>query len=256
MAQEPLINEKGFVDTRPQPGNISDDYRDSTHIPEDNEFKNDIKNGSVDGKAQLLAKWLRTKQWGRDVREAMALFVEWITAKFNAVSLKFQNVLTRQADVEKRQTDVENQLNEFIAATTNSKTDTGLEVIQARNSSIYGSFKTLDDRLEQLETSLSVIVPVGFEVKIDHNLGRNPTVSAEYYEYAIDTEPDGFGTGPSGTFGGTIPKQLETKITYPDANTVSITLPKGYAINGVVSQGVDGYWYLIDGYKTIRFTLS
>lgn len=252
----PLVNDKNFVNTTPQPGSISEDYRDSTHIPEDNEFKADIQKGTLDGKAALLAKWIRQKQWGRDVREALALFVEWITVKFNAVSFKVQNVLNRQDAVEKRQTDVENQLNDFVAASTDPKTDTGLEVIQARDSSVYGKFPTLDARLESLEQALSTMVPVGFTVKIQHDLGRNPTITAEYYEYAIGTEPDGFATGPSGTFCGTLPKQLEIKVNYIDGNNCEVTMPKGYAFNGIVSQGPDGYWYLTEGYKTVRFTLG
>lgn len=242
-----------FSDTLPQAGSNDDQYRDPTNIDPNNAIKADISPSEVDGKAEILATWIRTKQWGRDVRESLALFVEWISSKFNGIKNAFSKVQDSQTSLEGRQTDVEKQLNTFVASSTDKD---NLEVIQARSSSTYGDFPTLDARLEALEKSVATVVPNGFTVDIEHGLSRNPTVTADYYEYAIDTEPNGFDTGPAGTFGGTAPKHLAVTTKYPDANTVQVTMPVGYKLNGAIFQGVDGNWYLIEGYKTIRFVLG
>ena len=54
-------------------------YRDADHIPYENLIREDINTGYVDQKSQALATWLRTKKWGLDVRESLALAVEWFS---------------------------------------------------------------------------------------------------------------------------------------------------------------------------------
>ncbi|EGF47532.1 hypothetical protein AAULR_24276 [Lacticaseibacillus rhamnosus MTCC 5462] len=58
-----------------------DQYRDPEHIPNDNAIRQEINRGVVDPKASQLATWIRQKQWGVDVREALGLFVEWVSSK-------------------------------------------------------------------------------------------------------------------------------------------------------------------------------
>lgn len=55
------------------------DYRDSTHIPYDNVVREAINGGYVDNISATLAEWLRKKMWGLDVRESLALAVEWFS---------------------------------------------------------------------------------------------------------------------------------------------------------------------------------
>lgn len=235
------------------------EYRDPEHVPEKQEY--DPEN--VKPLAQQLAAFLRTKMYGKDVRETLARWIE-----INLAALEFLRddqqtfkvdltgkqtaVTNRQGDVEKRQTSLEKQFLDVIAnATTNS------EVINARDSNIYGPFGVLDLRLENIEQALALLAPTGYTVTINHGLGRNPTVTVVYYEYALGTEPNGLGTGPEGTFGGTPSKTLESTVSYPDANTAKIDLPVGFKLTGdPVFQPADNRWYIIDGYRTLRFDLG
>jgi hypothetical protein len=170
----------------------------------------------------------------------------------SAMKVLESQVDSRVVDVEKRQTTVESDFAKVIA---NATTDS--EVILARDSTIYGPFGTLDQRLENVEQALAVLAPVGYTVTINHGLGRNPTVVVHYYEYALGTEPAGLGTGPAGTFGGTPAKTVPATVSYPDANTVKVDLPAGFKLSGTpVYQPNDGYWYIIDGYRTLRFDLG
>lgn len=140
------------------------------------------------------------------------------------------------------------------------------EILLARNSSRFGKFDSLDDRLEYLESLINggnsggnptnPTVPTNsFIVSIQHNQGRNPTVKARYYEYAIGTEPSGLGSGPANSFGGINYQDLPIQVAYPDSNKVLIALPLKYASNNqIIFQ--NGKWYLIAGYQTICFDLG
>lgn len=238
-------------------------YRDNTPITaEDVEsLSKVISVGNVDQVALQVAKWLREKMYGNDVREALAqwtIFTAKIAeylfndeAAFKLEVLRTKNdLVTRQTQVEGRQTDLENAFKSVIANATKDS-----EVILARSSSRYGAYLTLDDRIEYLEQLIGTYVPSGFTVTIKHNQNRNPDVKVRYYEYALGTEPDGIGTGPKGSFGGTNNVDVPATVEYKDANTVLVHLPTNYRLTGAPIFEQDK-WRLIDGYKTLSFDLG
>ena len=238
-------------------------YRDNTPITQEDlkKLQRDISVGDVEKVAQTVATWLREKMYGKDVRETLAQWAIYTARiaqylindeqEFKRVmnDLKLE-LINRQEQVEGRQTDLENQ---FLQVIANATVDS--EVILARNSNRYGSYITLDNRLEHIEQLLASYVPAGFTITLKHNQNRNPRVNVLYYEYAIGTEPSGFGTGPSGSFGGTNFTNVAPQVDYPDLNTAVIHLPTIYSMHGTVEYK-HGYWYLIDGYKTLRFDLG
>lgn len=238
-------------------------YRDKTPITDEDirKLTSNVSVGDVDRVAQTVAKWLREKMYGKDVRESLAqwaLFTAKIAEylinkedRFERDMNGFKIELTgRQGQVEERQTDLEQQFKSVVANVTKDS-----EVILARNSERYGQYITVDDRLEHIEELLATHVPAGFSITLKHNQNRNPTVSILYYEYAIGTETNGFGTGPGGSFGGTNFTSVAPQVDYPDLNTVVIHLPTIYAMRGTVEYK-NGYWYLINDYKTIRIDLG
>lgn len=238
-------------------------YRDNTPITaEDVEsLSKVISVGNVDQVALQVAKWLREKMYGNDVREALAqwtiftakiseyLFNDEAAFKLEVLRTK-KDLVTRQTQVEGRQTDLENAFKSVISNATKDS-----EVILARSSSRYGAYLTLDDRIEYLEQLIGTYVPSGFTVTIKHNQNRNPDVKVRYYEYALGTEPDGIGTGPKGSFGGTNNVDVPTTVEYKDANTVLVHLPTNYRLTGAPIFEQDK-WRLIDGYKTLSFDLG
>ncbi|KRM63327.1 hypothetical protein FC14_GL000607 [Ligilactobacillus agilis DSM 20509] len=211
--------------------------------------------------AQTVAKWLREKMYGKDVREALAQWTiftakiaEYLVndeAAFKLDVLRTKNdLVARQTQVESRQTDLENAFKSVISNATKDS-----EVILARSSSRYGAYLTLDDRIEYLEQLIGSYVPSGFTVTIKHNQNRNPDVKVRYYEYALGTEPDGIGTGPKGSFGGTNNVDVPATVEYKDANTVLVHLPTNYRLTGAPIFEQDK-WRLIDGYKALSFDLG
>lgn len=238
-------------------------YRDNTPITaEDVEsLSKVISVGNVDQVALQVAKWLREKMYGDDVREALAQWTiftakiaEYLVndeAAFKLDVLRTKNdLVARQTQVEIRQTDLENAFKSVISNATKDS-----EVILARSSSRYGAYLTLDDRIEYLEQLIGTYVPSGFTVTIKHNQNRNPDVKVRYYEYALGTEPDGIGTGPKGSFGGTNNVDVPATVEYKDANTVLVHLPTNYRLTGAPIFEQDK-WRLIDGYKALSFDLG
>lgn len=238
-------------------------YRDNTPITQEDlkKLQRDISVGDVEKVAQTVATWLREKMYGKDVRETLAQWAIYTARiaqylindeqEFKRVmnDLKLE-LINRQGQVEGRQTDLENQ---FLQVIANATVDS--EVILARNSNRYGSYITLDNRLEHIEQLLASYVPAGFTITLKHNQNRNPRVNILYYEYAIGTETGGLGAGPSGSFGGTNFTNVAPQVDYQDLNTAVIHLPTVYSMHGTVEYKY-GYWYLIDGYKTLRLDLG
>lgn len=238
-------------------------YRDNTPITaEDVEsLSKVISVGNVDQVALQVAKWLREKMYGNDVREALAQWTiftakiaEYLVndeAAFKLDVLRTKNdLVARQTQVESRQTDLENAFKSVISNATKDS-----EVILARSSSRYGAYLTLDDRIEYLEQLIGTYVPSGFTVTIKHNQNRNPDVKVRYYEYALGTEPDGIGTGPKGSFGGINNRDVPATVEYQDANTLLVHLPTNYQLEGKPVFELDK-WRLIDGYKALSFDLG
>ncbi|RRG06371.1 MAG: hypothetical protein DUD28_02830 [Lactobacillus sp.] len=231
-------------------------YRDPTHLTAADFDLN--ADPSITG--TKIAQFIRTKAYGVDVRESLAQWVEvnlavlrYINDDETEFKIELQN---KQEGVEARQTEVEQTmsdvLDKFKKVIVNATKDS--ETILSRDSSHFGNFTVLDDRLEYMESLLAAYVPAGFNVTIKHNQNRQPKVVVHYYEYAIGTETDGLGTGPYG-LGESAVQTIPAKVDYPDDDTCIVHLPLSYALTGVVTYKA-GYWYLIDGYKTLRFDLG
>ncbi len=238
---------QGFVDTTPQSSN-GDQYVDPTHIPNKNEYKDEINGGVLDRKSKRLAKWIREKQWGVDVREALALFVEWLSVKWQESRKVIEENEQRQSDVETRQTKVEGEFERVIANATRDS-----EVILARDSVKYGIFPVLDQRLEHIEYLLSNYVPDGFGIYIKHNQGRNPRVTVKYYENALGTEIDGFNT--ESYFGEVKKETVNNRVEYPDSNSLVINLPIKWYINGKPNFKY-GDWYIIEKNSVLKISFD
>lgn len=219
--------------------------------------------------AELNAKQMASKMYGKDVRASLAqwiLLCGYLTQQgimslqeFDKSIRTFQAGMTsRMGDVEQRMATQETTYTDLIKKLTDADTGDGAaEVIAARDSSIYGAFPALDDRLEALEAAIApYIASTSATATIPVNLGRQVPISVSYYEYAIGTEPDGLGTGPYG-LGGSEPQDVSAiAVTWTDSNTAQVALPVTYkdvVASGTLKAMADGSWTLTAGYKTLRF---
>lgn len=231
-------------------------YIDPKHITDEDvqQLVDQFNAGNIMQPANTLSDWLSQKLYGHDVRNSLAFWtviMATIADLMRTDETTFKRLLgDRQDQVEGRQTSIEQ---DFKTVQQGATDDT--EVKTARNSKKYGSFTVLDDRLENIEQILAQKVPGGYSVIIKHNLGRNPTVKAQYYEYAIGTEPDGLGTGPEGSFGGINYTDVPVEVQYIDANTTIINMPQNYHMDNPAELEPDGNWYISQDYRTIQLQL-
>lgn len=241
-------NGQKYYDTQPTgESNSTVDYTDPTDVPE---IDYEIKNGIISQLAQDIASWIRTKMWRRHVREALARAVEYFSILFYKLKIIVDNNTVRQNSVEQRQAKLER---DFTSVTSNVNVNS--EVIISRDSDVYGSFNTLDLRLENVENIMSNFVPSGFTVKINHSLGRNPTVTVKKYDWAIGTEPTGFDTAPDGFFGGGTIETVPTNLIYANG-VVYVHMPAVYRQGGNFIVQSDKELLLIDGIHTLNFAVE
>lgn len=223
--------------------------------------------------AELNAKQMATKMYGKDVRATLA---QWILLSGTLTQLGIMSLQdfdqslkvftagmnTRMGDVEHRQTTTEATVTATLKDMTDKAAETGEgygpEVVDARHSDIYGKdYDTVGEHIRAIEAAIApYIASTSATATIPVNLGRQVPISVSYYEYAIGTEPDGLGTGPYG-LGGSEPQDVSAiAVTWTDSNTANVALPVTYkdvVANGTLKAMADGSWTLTDGYKTLRF---
>lgn len=223
--------------------------------------------------AEINAKQISTKMYGKDVRESLA---QWVLLagyllQQGVISLQdFQDAIdaftketdARVAEVEQRQTASEAKVTDTLKDMTDKAAETGEgygpEVVDARHSDIYGKdYGTVGEHIRDIEAAIApYIASTSATATIPVNLGRQVPISVSYYEYAIGTEPDGLGTGPYG-LGGSEPHDVSAiAVTWTDSNTANVALPVTYkdvVANGTLKAMADGSWTLTAGYKTLRF---
>lgn len=124
-------------------------YKDYTHITD---TIPEVESGIKDNVSVTLARWIREKQYGIDVREALALFVEWISVRTTDAERGNEIVKNKQNNlsslVNDFMVDFTNRYNTQIAGNTDLD-----EVIDARISPKNGPYTTLNERLTHIENS-------------------------------------------------------------------------------------------------------
>lgn len=234
-----------YYDTQPTgENNTTVNYIDPTDVPE---IADEIKNGVVGNVEQGVASWIRNEMGRKHVREALARSVEYFSVLFNKQKAIIDSNTAKQNNIEQRQSKLER---DFITRISNATVNS--EVINARQSDVYGQFNVLDLRVENIESIMSNFVPSGFIVKINHNLNKNPTVTVKKYDWAIGTETNGFDTAPDGLFGGGAIEIVPTNLIYDDG-IVYVHMPLVYKQNGKFILKSDTELLLIDGTHTLNF---
>lgn len=159
----------------PEADNNDNYYRDPDHI---STVHADINNGKKDSISVELAKWIRQKKFGIDVREALARFIEWVSVLMNKAQATAETaketsetVESNYAALEEREKAFEENLmgkyNRQIAGNTDIN-----EVIDARDSKTGENYTTLGERLNMMdELKLKDLTDKTFTVKPNLDIG-------------------------------------------------------------------------------------
>ena len=139
------------------------DYRDPTHImPTDSP----VDQSKVSDASKLLAKWIRQKMYGVDVRESLARLAEQTSADVNDDRQTVLDYKNHANNEEQALRNLANKLSQEFNSILNSKADNA-EVVNARIDVSGAVYETLKMRLDAMQLNLNTFYRTG---QVDPNL--------------------------------------------------------------------------------------
>ena len=133
------------------------DYRDPTHImPTDSP----VDQSKVSDASKLLARWLRQKMYGVDVRESLARLAEQTSADVYDDRQTVQDYKNHANNEEQALRNMVNRLSQEFENVLNAKTDNA-EVINARIDVAGAVYQTLKMRLDAMQLNLNTFYQSG-----------------------------------------------------------------------------------------------
>lgn len=133
------------------------DYRDPTHImPTDSP----VDQSKVSEANKTLAKWLRQKMYGVDVRESLARLAEQTSADVYDDRQTVQDYKNHANNEEQALRNLANKLSQEFENVLNAKTDNA-EVINARIDVAGAVYQTLKMRLDAMQLNLNTFYQSG-----------------------------------------------------------------------------------------------
>lgn len=133
------------------------DYRDPTHImPTDST----VDQTKVSDASKLLAKWIRQKMYGVDVRESLARLAEQTSADVYDDRQTVQDYKNHANNEEQALRNLANRLSQEFENVLNAKTDNA-EVINARIDVAGAVYQTLKMRLDAMQLNLNTFYQMG-----------------------------------------------------------------------------------------------
>lgn len=133
------------------------DYRDPTHImPTDSP----VDQSKVSEANKTLAKWLRQKMYGVDVRESLARLAEQTSADVYDDRQTVQDYKNHANNEEQALRNMANRLSQEFENVLNAKTDNA-EVINARIDVAGAVYETLKSRLDAMQLNLNTFYQSG-----------------------------------------------------------------------------------------------
>lgn len=133
------------------------DYRDPTHImPTDSP----VDQSKVSDASKLLARWLRQKMYGVDVRESLARLAEQTSADVYDDRQTVQDYKNHANNEEQALRNLANKLSQEFNSILNSKADNA-EVVNARIDVAGAVYQTLKMRLDAMQLNLNTFYQAG-----------------------------------------------------------------------------------------------
>lgn len=220
----------------PEGASRDDYYRDPNHI----NVSNWVDESKLSTKSKLLAKWIREKMYGIDVREALARFVEQVSSD-----------LYDDKEVAKNLAQLADRLEKEWNATVSGLTQDS-EVINARIDSRGVIHTTLKQRIDE---EVKLLSPDQEILEIQHNLYRYPSVRCIAWSHGIGAVP--LGTEPEGLFGGGNAVSILNKVEYLDRNQLKVYVTKEHSTTKPEITKVDAKTYqVLEGTRSIQIILG
>lgn len=220
---------------------MPDYYRDPTHI----DIENWVDMDKVDGIHKQLARWLREKMYGLDVREALARLVEQTSSNLfdtNQVALALEQLAISLEEKwnEEYQSLTDEWKNTLAGVTVDD------EVINARIDLRGFVYKTLKERLDAMQAISDKLNPVSEVFSIEHNQNCYPVVRVLAFE-------NGLGIGPLGVnLGGSNTITINCDTEYMGRNSLKVKVPLVFAMTNPTTERISANEYLlVEGIKSL-----
>ena len=220
---------------------MPDYYRDPTHI----DIENWVDMDKVDEIHKQLARWLREKMYGLDVREALARLVEQTSSDLfdaNQVALALEQLAISLEEKwnEEYQSLTDEWKNTLAGVTVDD------EVINARIDLRGFVYKTLKERLDAMQAISDKLNPVSEVFSIEHNQNCYPVVRVLVFE-------NGLGIGPLGVnLGGSNTITVNCDTEYMGKNSLKVKVPLAFAMTNPTTERISPNEYLlVEGIKSL-----
>ena len=220
---------------------MPDYYRDPTHI----DIENWVDMDKVDEIHKQLARWLREKMYGLDVREALARLVEQTSSNLfdtNQVALALEQLAISLEEKwnEEYQSLTDEWKNTLAGVTVDD------EVINARIDLRGFVYKTLKERLDAMQAISDKLNPVSEVFSIEHNQNCYPVVRVLAFE-------NGLGIGPLGVnLGGSNTITVNCDTEYMGRNSLKVKVPLAFAMTNPTTERISANEYLlVEGVKSL-----
>lgn len=222
---------------------MPDYYIDPTPINNENWVNID----KVDELHKKLARWIREKMCGIDVREALARLVEQTSSDLfdaNQVALALEKLAISLE--EKWNEDYKLLSDEWKNTLAGVTVDD--EVINARIELRGFVYKTLKERLDAMQAISDKLNPVSEVFSIEHNQFGYPAVRVLSLEYGLGVVP--LESEP--VFGGSSTITVNSDIEYVDRNNLKVKVPISYAMTNPAIERISANEYLlVEGIKSL-----
>lgn len=222
---------------------MPDYYTDPTPI----DIENWVVMDKVDELHKQLARWIREKMYGLDVRESLARLVEQTSSDLfdaNQVALALENLAISLEEKwnEEYQLLSDEWKNTLAGVTVDD------EVINARIELRGFVYKTLKERLDSMQAIDDKLNPVSEVFSIEHNQFGYPAVRVLSLEYGLGVVP--LESEP--VFGGSSTVTINCDVEYVDRNTLKVKVPLAYAMTNPTTERISANEYLlVEGVKSL-----
>lgn len=199
--------------------------------------------GTITPLSQVYADFVRSKLFGKHVREALARGILIASIDANEAKDIARIANAKSDETSERQDELEERWETVLAETTD-----GAEVIDARTGLRGTSWATLKGRLDSMQAIDDKLNPVSEVFSIEHNQFGYPTVRVLSLEYGLGVVP--LESEP--VFGGSSTVTINCDVEYVDRNNLKVKVPIGYAMTNPTTERISANEYLlVEGIKSL-----
>lgn len=193
--------------------------------------------GTITPLSQVYANFIRSKLFGKHVREALARGILIASIDANEAKEIARIANAKSDETAGRQDDLEERWKTVLAETTD-----GAEVIDARTGLRGTSWTTLKGRLDSMQDVEDKLNPVSNIFSIEHNQFGYPTVRVLALSHGLGVVPlESEVTG----FGGSTTVSVNCDVEYLDRNSLVVKVPLAYAMTNPTIERISANEYLL-----------